>query len=262
MNKITERYNRTKTIFDKHHDQILKDMDKSKYKKSIKAIYRQQDKISKLTEGLIAISNTVDNFYPIQAISRIIIEHFIVGHYIWTKARLTKNDEIGEQYYMHYDISEFFKRENYELRIEGIRLNRKNHNTFDNIIKKHPEFKDMEEGQLTEIHKTAKQFDVRDIFEYFINGIPKDIFSDFHKLMLSALSEYNHLSSYVHGGPTAELETYEGRQNTNREERIKDCIDFAKVYSRTMKEHVMLLLLEEMPEYIDVLRPLFPELKE
>ena len=236
-------------------------MDKSKYKKSIKAVYRQQDKISKLTEGLIAISKTTDNFYSIQAISRIIIEHFIVGHYIWTKARLTKNDEIGEHYYVHYDISEFFKRENYELRIEGIRLNKKNYNTFDNIIKKNPEFKDLEEGQLADIHKVANQFDVRIIFQYFINDNPEDVFKEFHNLMLSALSEYNHLSSYVHGGPTAELEAYDGRQNTNKEERITDCVKSAKVYCRTMKEHVLFLLLDEMEEYIEVLRPLFPELK-
>jgi hypothetical protein len=262
MRNIEKHYLLTKSIFANNYEKIIQDLDKSGYKKSLKAIIRQENKVEKLVNGLIAISDTEDSFYSVQALMRIIIEHFLVGHYIWTKTRITKNDDAGKEYYVHYDTSEFFKRENYELRIEGIKLNKKKHNSFQNILTKYPQLHDVDETQLSEIHKIAKQFDVRDIFEYFINEKPKDGFSNFHNLMLSALSDYNYLSSYVHGGPYAELQTYEDRPYTNKQLRIMDCIKDAKMYSRTLKEHVLFLLMEDNKEYIKILEPIFSQEKE
>jgi hypothetical protein len=262
MSKVEDHYNLTKLVFEKNRVKILADLETSVYKKSAKAIYRQQEKIEKLVTGLVAISKTDDNFYSVQAMTRIIIEHFLVGHYIWTRTRLTKTDTVGEEYYAYYDISEFFKRENFELRVEGIRHNKKNNNTFQNILLKLPQFTGVDENQLAGIHKTAKQFDLRYILDYFINEIPNDIFSDFHSIMLDALSQYNHLSSYIHGGPSAELETFEGRHKTNKSLRIVDCVNTGKIYARTMKEHLLFLLADDNKDYIEILREIFKDYKD
>lgn len=258
MRDIEEHYQLTKSIYENNYEKIIKDSDNSSYKKSLKSIIRKEDKVEKLLQALIAIAKTEDSFYSVQSLTRVIIEHFLVGHYIWTKTRINKNDNTGEEYYVYYDTSEFFKRENYELRIEGIKFNKPKHNTFQNILNKYPDLQ-INESQLGEIHKIAKQFDVRDIFEYFINIKPKDGFSNFHNLMLNALSEYNYLSSYVHGGPYAEMETYENRPSTDKELRIKDCIKNAKIYSRTLKEHVLFILVEDKKEYLKILDPIFKQ---
>jgi uncharacterized membrane protein YheB (UPF0754 family) len=257
MTRIDEHYELTSKIFNDLLSVILKDIEKSKYKQTAKALFRQQEKIDSLLEAIINAANSSHSFYAIQAITRIVIEHFIVGLFIWTKARINKNDTCGEEYYFQYLISEFFKRQNYELRIEGIKQNILNYNSFQNIITKFPEFKELEEKQLHEVHKVAKQFDIRDMLDYLVNDIGKnDGFLKFHNIMLTALTEYNNLSSYIHSGPSAEFEVYDKTSKIDESKRVDDCIQTSKIYARTMKEHLLFLLIEEDQKYLQVLQPI------
>lgn len=254
MDSTDEQYKITTSLFNSFRKTILVDIEKSPYKKAAKAIYRQQEKLNSLLQSLLAIEKNENAFYTIQVLTRSAIEHYVLGHYIWTKTRIDKDDKVGDEYYLQYNVSEFFKRENYELRVDGIRLNIPNHNTFNNIIKKFPHFKELKDHELQEVHKRSHQFDIRTMLDYLNNQIEqKDRFLQVHRHLLDALSEYNRLSSYVHGGPSAELETYESIPNTDKILRIKDCITMTKIYTRMMKENLLFLFSEYDIKYLNAI---------
>ena len=243
MYNIDEHYKLTKSVFDKNIDKIFQDIAFSKYPKSCEALFFCQKKIDLFL--LIIEQKNDSNYYIFQSITRCIFEHFLVGHYIWTKTRIDENDVCGQEYYQHYKISEFFKRENYNLRIEGIEKNIKNYNSFENLKNRLPEFENFTQNDLSEYHRIANQFDIRYILDYILNKIPdNDIFKEAHKYFISFLKEYNKLSSFIHGGPLAEEETFKNQPSVKKTQIIEDNIKWSKTASRLIKEHIIFLLLD------------------
>lgn len=90
----------------------------------------------------------------------------------------------------------------------------------------------------------------------------KNEFSNFHSLMLGVLLEYNHLSSYVHGDLPQILKHMKVEGILIRRRKLKIGVDTAKIYCRTMKEHVLFLLQEDNNEYIAILASIFGENKD
>jgi len=256
MYNIDTHHQLTAEIFNRYSDKMLVDMKSSKYSQSHRALFYNQKKIDSFLEILTTFQNEKD-YYLYQAITRVVFEHFLVGHYIWTKTRVEKNDVCGEEYYMHYKVSEFFKRENYELRVEGIEKNIQKNNNIENIKIKYPEFLELEQKDLEQIHSIAKQFDVRNLLDYIVNKIPdNDFFKESHRMFLHFLREYNNLSSFIHGGPMAEDESYHDEPQIDKAKKIKENIQWSKIASRLIKEHIILLHLEERKEYLEIFEPI------
>lgn len=115
MGAIEDQYELTKTIFLDKTSKILEDAAKSNYPQTYKAIFYCQKKIASLldTLELLNASSSENVYYSVQSTTRVLFEHFLVGHYIWTKTRIEKNDKCGVEYYVHYRLSEILKRENY-----------------------------------------------------------------------------------------------------------------------------------------------------
>ena len=111
-------------FFAENKNKILSDIDISKFPKSNKALYYCQEKIDTFQKSLETLKEG-EHFYSTNTITRVIFEHFLVGHYIWLKTRNEKNDVCGEQYYNEYFVSECFKRLNYKIKIQGIKNNNK-----------------------------------------------------------------------------------------------------------------------------------------
>jgi hypothetical protein len=137
MDKLESAYFLTTEIFEKNILKITKDTSMSLYRESHKALFFCQKKIDALLNSIevLNVQNREDYYYSIQVSTRVLFEHFIIGHYIWTKTRIEKNDNCGVEYYAHYRLSELLRRENYELGIEGIEKNIKNNTTFENLQK-------------------------------------------------------------------------------------------------------------------------------
>lgn len=259
MTAIDTQYLLTKEIFEKNAAKFIADRLTSKYPESHKALFNCQMKIESLLSKIEGSTEpSVSNYYFIQVITRVIVEHFIVGHYIWTKTRIEKNDNCGIEYYAYYRLSELLKRENYDLGIEGIEKNNKNLVTLENLQKR---FSDnpqtITQTDVDDTHRIGNQFEIKSIFNYVTNKIPEnDHFIQFHKTLSQFLRMYNNLSSFIHGGPSAESETFHNEPDVNKTKIIEDNIAYAKIASRTLKEHIMMLFCEEKPEYFKIMKPI------
>lgn len=260
MGAIEDQYELTKKIFLDKTSKILEDSFKSSYPQTLKALFNYQRKISSLLNvlELLQVSDKEDIYYSVQSTTRVLFEHFLVGHYIWTKARIDKTDDCGVQYYSHYRLSEILKRENYELGLEGIESNIKKNATFENLRKRFSEYdKTITQQDIDEIHRIANQFDIKSIYNYFINKVPTgDHFTEFHRSLIQFLKEYNILSSFTHGGPSAEYEAFNNEPPVDKAQRIIDCIKHGKNTLKTLQEHILMLLYSEFEEYGDILKPI------
>jgi hypothetical protein len=70
------------------------------------------------------------------------------------------------------------------------------------------------------------------------------------------LREYNKLSSFIHNGPSAEFETYHNEPIIDKKKKMEESLKYAKVASKALKEHILMLLLEEKSEYYEILEPI------
>lgn len=266
MNNIEITYSLTREIFRQNIEKIIADGVASMYPQSHKALFYCQDKIDCLLNCIMLLNNqeNVDNYYSIQVITRVFVEHFIIGHYIWTKTRIEQNDNCGVEYYAYYRVSELLKRENYDLGIEGIERNEKKYVTFENLQKRLEGYENpITPADIQEIHRIANQFDIKQIFHYVLNLIPNnEHFIEVHKSFAHFLRMYNNLSSFIHNGPSAEYETYHNEPKKDKGEVVNESINYAKIASRVLKEHIMMLFAEEKPEYFALLEPIMELKKE
>jgi|GEM_PF-1654585 len=260
MGALEDQYELTKMIFLDKTSKILEDITKSSYPQTYKAVFYCQKKIASLldTLELLKASDYEDVYYSVQSTTRVLFEHFLVGHYIWTKARIEKNDSCGTEYYAHYRLSEILKRENYELGLEGIDNKIKNNATFENLKKRFSGYdKPITQQDIDEIHRIANQFDIKSIYNYVRNEVPSgDHFSELHKSLVQFLKEYNVLSSFTHGGPSAEFEAFHNEPPIDKPQRIIDCIKHGKITLKTLREHILMLLFSEFEEYGEILKPI------
>ena len=247
-------------IFLENTNKILRDIYSSKYPQSFKSLFYFQKKIDIILSSIQFINESIteDKYYTIQILTRVLFEHFIVGHYIFTKARIDNNDLCGTEYYVFYRLSEFLKRENYELGIEGIEKNIKNNATFENLKKRLEGYENkITQSDIEEIHKKGNQFEIKSILNYLINSTPSnDHYVGLNISLAHFLRQYNILSSFVHGGPNSESETFHGEPTIDKLKIIEDSIKYAKIASKTTKEHILMLMFQERFEYNELLDPI------
>lgn len=246
MDQIHLQYTYVKSEFEKLSDQINGDVESSDFQWSYKSLLRNTAKIDFILNGIIAAS---DNFYASQILSRCLFEHYLVGYYIWLKLKLERNDNIGKEYYQYYFSSEFFKQNNYDFSVEKIKENKKdNLTTIEKIIQKYPELSELEQSELDNVHKVSKQFDIRQIGSYLNNKIENTYnLQRLHLCMLDFLQKYNQLSSYVHGGPLSELQTFESYGGIDKQKLCVENINWGKIASRTSKENIIAAMAMENP---------------
>jgi hypothetical protein len=135
------------------------------------------------------------NGYAIGILFRAMIEHTFRHLYLYTRALNDDSDEVGEEYYGKLkgseDLEAFSKMNNYTKVV-------------------HPERTvwNTKDEQNTQIAEVGKKFNLSKIFFYLIENFPSDekmIHNGMKDYLLKRLNHYTQLSSYVHGGPYAEM---------------------------------------------------------
>jgi len=243
MEDIEIGYKRATKYFSSVVARVEFDIERSKFHFSNQALYRCSKKIDGILEYL---QLSVSNYYISQILTRTLFEHYLTGHYIWTKLRFDKNDKCGEDYYKDYFIAEWFKQKNYYLSIENIKMNNKEKINLERLKKKYPDFKDLDQIELEKINKTSNQFDIRKIGIYLKNQTPEnDPYFLSHTAMLEFLDRYNELSSFIHGGPTAEKMTYDKNSKIDLDFICNENIQWGMLASRHIKENLIFILCTE-----------------
>lgn len=245
----------TKKIFDTYIEQIEKDLLNSKYPKTAKALYRFYLKAISIKTLLEKVTD-LNEVYVAKIILRSLFEHLIVAYYIFYRQHNEKDDRVGEEYYQEYLIHEFFKQKGYNQKIDNIKNNKsQNISGLDYLKGQDENLNEITEKQYQEINTIGNKFKVDNILKHLNQAdIKSSNILKLHDHMLKFLEEYNKLSSFVHGGPTAEKQTFDDSINLQNE--ITTIKAWAESLMNTIKEHILIFLMKDNPEYEKLLKPI------
>jgi hypothetical protein len=232
---------------------------KSKYPKTFQVLKNFYGKIYDLMKSLEEIEK-IQGFYASQALSRILYEHFLVAYYIWTKCRIDKNDSCGSDYIDYYPIYEMMKRENYNAKLDKSYDSTKT--PLQNFLIAAPEFNDMgdpiTEADVLDINKRTNKFDIRNILKYMQDELDSnDAFKSLHGLVHDVCRRYNTISTYVHGGRLAELQTFENTPVTDKGKVLNDNTTMANIFSYQLLSLTILLTATESEEGFKIYQPIY-----
>lgn len=256
----SERYSEIKQIFGKNIEKIIKDSKASKIPNTLKLLLNAQRKID---EFICALNELVSqkHAYAINAIMRVVYEHYIVAHYVWLKSGYGANDDCANEYYQKYKLGEALKRTGHDLDVEGIINGIEKNNSPENLRKLTSKF-NITEAQIQDGYRVQKQFEVKNILKYVLQFTDENNpFKEHHLQFPFYLSQYNFLSSYVHGGPSAEDDIYNSPNALTIKRTIEENITHAQIVSETIKLHMLFLLIEYDSFYARLLKPIMEEEK-
>ena len=258
MKSIKEEFDNIFKVFSNKEEMILSDIETSKFPLTFKSVYF---KIKAIDELLIGLENCINNFYSSQVITRAILEHYLIGYYIYVKNDNLKTDDVGEEYYKNYFCSEFFKRKTYSIQIENIRKGVTEKINMETIKKQHPEFDFMSQQDLQDVHSKSRQFmDIKWVGKYILdNGSNTPSLEVLHTVMLEFLDRYNILSSFIHGGPSAEQSAFYPNQNIKEYgiSNPKENIEWGQIASKSLKVFLVFGLCQQYPlKYLEITKEL------
>ena len=247
-----------KVYFD-NEPEINKRVALSKFPETYRTLKAFHFKTNDFLTSLIQMEQN-ENFYSSQCLSRVLYEHFLVAYFIWTRTRVEQNDECAIDYTQHYATYEMIKQENYNSKLDKSYDSKKS--PLENFLLKAPEFNDpidpLNQANIDDINKRANKFDVRNILKYLENELdPKDEFKSIQTIVLEICKGYNKLSSYVHGGRTAELATLEDTPRTDKAKVLKDNVEWAKFFNYEILTFIMLLLIAENKSFMKFYQPIY-----
>jgi hypothetical protein len=232
-------------IFGDYKSQIKTDLDNTKFVNSLKCLFNKTEQIISITDDIKRTKNT----YTTQILLRSIIEHFLIGFYVFLRVKIDKTDEVGDEYYDFYQNSEFLKQETYSIQIEDIQNRLDDKVDVKRLKKKFPHLENLEQKDLESYHFEGNKFaNLKNIAKFLIkNGDFEPKLQPITAKLVDLVDLYNYLSSYVHGGPFAERELLE--MNKSEIEKLeKKTIDWADVLSSISINILLLSMTYEKPE--------------
>lgn len=240
-------------LFIVNKKQIKIDIDNSQFKNSLNCLYSKTEQVIKLKED---IQNSI-NVYSTQILLRSLIEHFLIGFYVFLRVRIDKADDVGIEYYDFYQNSEYLKQETYSIQIEDIKNKQNCKVDADRLKQKFPHLNNLEQKVLQDYHFEGNKFaNIKNIGKYLIEN--KDFEPKLQPITIifvDLIDLYNYLSSYVHGGPFAERELSEMNESeiTKFEEKT---IGWADTLSNII---INVLFLSLTYEQYEIYKPIFSE---
>jgi hypothetical protein len=246
-------------IYNENIDKIELLINQSKYPKTFQALKNFYYKIDDIKRSLVEIEK-INSFYTSQALSRILYEHFLVAYYIWTKCRIDKNDSCASDYLEYYPLFELMKRDNYNAKLENGYDSKKT--SLQNFLISNPEFIDtlnpITEEDVKDINHRANKFDIRIILKYMQNDLdPNDAFNSFHIIIHDVCKRYNAISSYVHGGRLADLQTFENSPITDKLKILRENTQYADVFCYQILSLKILLIATENKDGFEIYKPIY-----
>ena len=214
-----------KDYFLKNEDFLIEELEKSAHPHTAKVLlnyYRKSNSINKVINSI----DFKEDYYPCLILVRCQIEHFIVAVYIWIQFRINENDEVARIYHEEYLLYEVLKRLNYSKR-NNIKMSSRFAIAFQKIFDILTKNKVLEQKDFESINKKANQFDIKRISKFFDDNLPLE-FDNIIKpeRIKQFLENYNYLSSFVHGGPSANALINEETKDTFIE-RSADFLDWS-----------------------------------
>lgn len=253
------QYDLIHKIFEENKDKIGNSIKNSQYPETHKTLSLFHLKIEEFKSTFEALESN-GSFYTSQCLSRILVEHFLVAYFIWTRCRIEKSDECAIDYVQYYAIYELIKQTNYNAKLKNSYDTRQT--PLQNFLIKHPEFtkfsEPFTEEDFKDINTRANKFDIRRILNYIqVDLNENDHFKTLELPILEICEKYNKLSSFVHGGRTAELNTYENTPAIDKSAVLRENIDWALSFSQQLLSLQLVLLIDEDESLLEIYRPIY-----
>lgn len=256
MKSIEERYKIIKRIYSKYetnYENLIENSDKIK---SLSCLYSKILEVQLINQSILSPEL---NYYNSQILLRVILEHYLVGYYVYLKIQNEGNDIVGEDFYDSYFKSEIIKRENYNLGLDKIK-NPSHEKDISDYLDTYEIFGNITPFEVNAIHFKAKQFDIRKISNYLANNLGKEEYlKQLHSLTFDFLSKYNNLSSFIHGGILAEVKTFGDFEETKAERAkiLTENIEWGKIIETSLKFYFLTLLFKKDEEKLIELTDFF-----
>lgn len=176
-----------------------------------------------------------DDPYSAGILFRSLIEHSLRHLYMFIRYAIDKSDAVGQEYYKYGNLGE---ERDYLKSIKSannlIDVNFSEFNVWEEIKKIRTDLAGVDVGTL---EKLVGQFQYKNIIKYLAVNIKEASVLEFsQKLILN----YSELSSFVHGGPSAEREML---KNSKEDLRFKSLVNTAELtfaISKNIKLHTYL----------------------
>ncbi len=173
---------------------LSESLSKTKFKKTSRALLAYIPKAGYINNAILNCCATSGG-YAAGTLFRSLAEHTFRHLYIYTRALKEDSDDVGDEYYGKLkgseDLESFTKINNYT---KVVRPNQTTWSTKGDHNK--------------DIADIGKKFGISNIFFYLIENSRTDksfIDEGMKDYLLERLKQYTNLSSYVHGGPYAEM---------------------------------------------------------
>ena len=173
---------------------VSESLSKTKFKKTSRALLAYIPKAGYIHNSILSCCATHGG-YAAGILFRSLVEHTFKHLYIYTRALKEGSDDVGDEYYGKLkgseDLESFTKMNNYT---KVVRPNQTPWSTKGDHNKN--------------IAEVGKKFGISNIFFYLIENSRTDkhfIDEGMKDYLLERLKQYTDLSSYVHGGPYAEM---------------------------------------------------------
>lgn len=246
---IEKQYRFISEAFNNKIPNIHNLMEHGQYPKSTHCLYSKVLQIESIKNAIDSVQN---NFYSSQVLLRVLIEHFLIGYYVFHKTYSEKSDLVGETFYNEYFKSETIKRENYYFDLDK-RRNRQKHDSILGYLEKYDTlFKGITQSDINNIHNKASQFtNIKKIIQYLFDvSQTEKAESVLHLKMFDFLEKYNTLSSYVHGGIMAEVLSFDENNAEDRKKVIRENQEWGITFETNIKFFFLFLLDIDNPNEI------------
>lgn len=254
--EIEERFQFIDDFFATKIDEMELLIESHSFPKSMLCLYSKVLQIESLS---MILQKANENFYSSQVLLRTLLEHYLIGYYIYYKTADEKNDLVGEAYYNEYVKSEIIKKENYYFALDKIKHGTIHQSLNDYLSKYGDDFKNLTQKDIDNIHIKASQFsNIRNVIKFLFNSKNQSKEETvLHKALFDFLEKYNKLSSYVHGGVSAEIESFNNFESEKRREKIEENKTWGISLESNLKFYFLFLLFKDNPSEISKLKGFF-----
>lgn len=189
--------------FNNNSDRIHELLGKSKFPKTAKALKAFYEKNEAIVNSIEAIERK--DYYASFILTRSLIEHILIALYIWMKFSVNKDDKTAELYYGKYLIQEVVKRTNY-VTSNKIESQSRYTKLFQAILNESKKSGILKQTHFEDLNKAKNEFDIKHISKFVSEQLESDFATPISSARIKEFLEYyNYYSSFIHGGPTAEI---------------------------------------------------------
>lgn len=172
-------------------------------------------------ESAIRFHLSQGELYSAKILLRSLIEHLATVQYVWCREDLLQDGSLTpELYFIGYRAAENIKRFGFDNKVKRIL----NENFEKDTVKAYYLENDLEPAVTHKILSVSAQFDLHNMVAFLVRSdVLNQTLDGFNYLFLETLNDYNFLSSYVHGGPSALF--WDEENDIYNEEKINSDLD-------------------------------------